>query len=295
MPRSRAPATPTVGVFIDQDAARTRIMNETFVRNAIVTGDIRTAYLPVSELFVDNSYQRHPQDKINRIAAAWDDRKCGFLRVSYRQDVGKFAVIDGQNRMLAAKQLGKVSLPCQIYTDLTVAQEAELFATQSVNCTLVSSYDKFRAELVAGNPSAVALNQICDSFGIRIYKAAPSVTGVLRGLEKAKDLYASYGQNCLMWIFRIIHDCGWHNVEGAYGSKMIRALGTVYANHRSSEDSLTRARVGLTTLFEPISPRLIEAKAQTSYITLKSSAALVTWLERWLETGPDGRRQMIHD
>ena len=52
---------------------------------------------------------------------------------------------------------------------------------------------------------------------------------------------------------------------------------------------------GLTTLFEPISPRLIEAKAQTSYIALKSSAALVTWLERWLETGPDGRRQMIHD
>ena len=75
-------------------------------RNAVRLGEKKFALIPVTEMFVDTTYQRLVQSKAPKIAKEWDDRKCKMLEISYREDIDKYAIIDGQNRWTAAKMIG---------------------------------------------------------------------------------------------------------------------------------------------------------------------------------------------
>jgi hypothetical protein len=168
--------------------------------------------VPIEKLFLDNAYGRHLSDKnLNRLRNGWSLHKMGTLYVSLRSD-GRYAVIDGWHRKTIAQEYGVEALPCYVYLDLSLADEAalyEAFGTVFTQSPLV----KFRARLVAGDPVAVDIDRVVHEAGLRINYTAHNVIGVNRtakdigGVVGIEMIYRGYGRDHLLRVLTIAQ--GW--------------------------------------------------------------------------------------
>ena len=210
----------------------TMTFNEMVNSNAIVIGNKKIGLIPVTEMFVDTTYQRTVQSKVNKISKNWDSNKCAILQVSYRSDVDKYAIIDGQNRWEAAKKAGVTHLLCQIYENLTIKEEAKIFAEQNDNVTRISSADKFKSLLVMDDKICLQIKELCDEFGISIRKtygdSLCKTRKNLNGLVSAQRIVEQHGINCLRWIFTVIEKSGWDLTAKAYTDRSFQVLIAFY-------------------------------------------------------------------
>lgn len=257
----------------------TRAFAETFVKNATHYGEVKTAYLPLSLLYVNEDYQRKPQSHINKIAANFDENKCGFLLVSYDKPRGGFSIVDGQHRYLAAKQAGVQNLPCQILENIDSKQEALVFAAQNENVVRISVYDKFRARVFAGDPTACAVKRICNSYGISTRKQNKQNEANIKSLELAEKIYSIYGESGLRWVLEIIQNSGWNLLHGAYGSNVLTAMKNIYQKYSGAADEVA---VILPKMLRPLTPDLVEAKAKLKYVSHGPRAAMFKLLDDML-------------
>lgn len=123
--------------------------------------------LPVDDLFIDSMYQR-PFDagRVAQMSNNWDWLGCGTLAVSMRQD-GKFAVLDGQQRLGAIRLQGYKEAPCRVYVDLTQMQEAALFELLNKN-KKPGFNDLFKSRLMRGEEVAKMINLACENVGYHL-------------------------------------------------------------------------------------------------------------------------------
>lgn len=129
--------------------------------------DIR--HLPVNSLNIDPLVQRALiPARVKHLAKTFDLGKTGILKVSLRGD-GKYYVIDGQHRVEGARAAGhgEAKVKCEVYRDLSRADEALYFLAEN-DVRAVSSLDKFRVGLTAGDPDCLAVNALVESFGLRV-------------------------------------------------------------------------------------------------------------------------------
>ena len=173
-------------------------------------------WIDKSELQVDRTYQRSNEyrAKILRLASDWKWESCGAISVMRRDD-GRFMVVDGQNRTLAAWHRSDIKeLPCMVFESKGLEHEAESFIEINTNRKPVSAITKFRARVVAGHVSALEINQIleenflilradgkgagfinCISACERIYRQSPArlklVLGLCTQLTNAKSIAVS--------------------------------------------------------------------------------------------------------
>lgn len=226
--------------------------NQMTNRNAVRLGEKKFALIPVTELFVDTTYQRLVQSKAPKIAKEWDDRKCKMLEISYREDIDKYAIIDGQNRWTAAKMIGITHLHCQIYENLSIEEEARIFAEQNDNVTRIASADKFKSLLVMGNETCLLIKNLCDEFGISIRKtygdSLCKTRKNLNGLISAQRIVEQYGINCLRWIFEVIEKSGWDLTAKAYTDRSFQVLIAFY-KARCNKDTFASDTANLITLY----------------------------------------------
>jgi hypothetical protein len=106
----------------------------------------------------------------------------GELVVS-RRDSGEHAVVDGQTRAAAIRELAAAGqipgqVPCLVYSGLTQADEASLFVRLQRERRGMHSYERFRAAVVAGEPEAVAIKALCDRLGYRLGQQATELSAV---------------------------------------------------------------------------------------------------------------------
>lgn len=123
--------------------------------------------LPIDQLTVDSAYQRPLTSFVKRIEKGWNPALVGTLIVSQRKP-GRYAVVDGQTRMEGAKLNGVHELPCLVYEDLTRAQEADLFALLQTERRGMVAANRFRAEVIAKKPDAMAVERIANEAGFTI-------------------------------------------------------------------------------------------------------------------------------
>ena len=230
----------------------TMTFNEMVNSNAIVIGNKKIGLIPVTEMFVDTTYQRTVQSKVNKISKNWDSNKCAILQVSYRSDVDKYAIIDGQNRWEAAKKAGVTHLLCQIYENLTLKEEAKIFSEQNDNVTRISSADKFKSLLVMDDKICLQIKELCDEFGISIRKtygdSLCKTRKNLNGLVSAQRIVEQYGINCLRWIFEVIEKSGWDLTAKAYTDRSFQVLISFY-KARHNKDSFASDTENLINLY----------------------------------------------
>jgi hypothetical protein len=160
--------------------------------------------LPLGRLMIDETYQRSiatqtSQSLIGRIAQQWDWRLCVPLLVSRRAE-GLY-VIDGQHRLEAARRRPDIPyLPCCVSEYGSPADEAATFVAANRKRRAVGRIDTFRAALLAGEPSAVAIVELLKRAGLRLAKSTsannlqPGEVNAVGALERA---LSTHGQALL--------------------------------------------------------------------------------------------------
>lgn len=125
--------------------------------------------LPISSLFVDERAQRAEiGPHLRRLIANFDPAQLGVLTVSTRPG-GRFHLIDGQHRWLAARECGLTDLKvkCEVHQGLSLQDEADLFIARNAQ-RAVSAIDKYQVGLVAKDTECVGVQSVLDRFGYRV-------------------------------------------------------------------------------------------------------------------------------
>lgn len=131
----------------------------------------RLEWLAIADLVIDPLYQRpiSPAGERNiiRIAEGFDWTAFSTVIVAPSGARGKYAIIDGQHRVHAAKLIGLDRVPCQI-VDANQAAQARAFGRVNANLTPVPGPAKFHALLASGDPAAKEVAEIAAEGGATI-------------------------------------------------------------------------------------------------------------------------------
>jgi len=124
----------------------------------------------VCELTIDDgegstNYQR----VVRPMFAFWNWEIYDPIRVGKRHgEVACFHVIDGGRRVRESKRFGISELPAFVQQSGGYASEAKEFMDVAKAKKPLSAMDRHRASVVAGEPRAVAISQVCEKYGIQI-------------------------------------------------------------------------------------------------------------------------------
>lgn len=244
-----------------------RIICETIVKNAMMTGGVMYARVPLHLLNIPE-YQRSRQRYVDKIAAHWDDQKCKAILVSYRD--GKFWVVDGQNRTAAAELVGKEDMFCQILTGKTMQEEFDYYENQ----------DRYEAKVSYGQKVGGG-----SRIGVEPYKTIDNVlrqcgaTSRFHCYKSAIDTYNRDGKLAIMWILNLINDLDWSHAPKGYSRTIFKSLAEVYHKCEQSENPgmvKIAARDVLIRLFKNVKPAQVILDAQNEFPHLDGELAPVT-------------------
>lgn len=262
----------------------TETMAHVVMNNTYELWGKRIASIPVELLELDYAYQRTETGNANKLAENWDDTACEFLLVSFRD--GKFYVIDGQHRMIAAKINGIKSLPCVILTGLTRSEEARRFSVQGVGRKVLTPNDTFKANLECGNTeykevaTDMEIKRICDKYNITITKSNfnPNINPKrLRSISRARIIVNNSGSSCLEWILDAITNSNWEYCTDAYEKDILMLFKTYYTEN---VEDLDVAKEKLIAIMNAITPREFVANAITTFTNYNKNAALKLYLSK---------------
>lgn len=129
-------------------------------------------YIDTDLLNVDERYQR-PENHNHalRIARDWSFMSCGAVIVAERLD-GTLWVVDGQHRVLAAKNRPVEKLPCIVFKSASLKEEAQAFLSANIGRRFVKSIDKHRTAVVAEDATALLIQRLTSELGLEIVASA---------------------------------------------------------------------------------------------------------------------------
>ncbi|MBM0205241.1 ParB N-terminal domain-containing protein [Micromonospora sp. STR1s_5] len=185
-------------------------------------------WIKIADLVVDPAYQRPIVGEGRRNV----DRIARNFRWSYFAPVvvapvegGKFAIIDGQHRTTAAAVVGIESVPCQVVIAPRHEQAAAFKAINGAT-TPINRMALHAAALVANEPGALELTEICASAGVELLRypvplerQSPGQTMAIGALAAASR---RYGRETLVTALQCFTRSS-NNRSGALTARMIKA------------------------------------------------------------------------
>lgn len=146
----------------------------------------------IDDLHIDTMYQRSPCSArvIFEIARNFSWANFGVISVCQREGKNGYWVVDGQQRIIAAKKRGDiVEVPCIIQNVKSIEQEASAFVSINTSRKPVSSIDKFNAAVIANMQPQKDIYNWCLQQQITIGQNADKrnieFTGILLDLWKS--------------------------------------------------------------------------------------------------------------
>lgn len=197
--------------------------------------------LLVDQLFVDDRYQRPVSHFADQIVGDWNPMQVGALIVAERAD-GTFAVVDGQHRLAAARTIGERFLPCVVLREITLEQEAELFAKLQTERRNVRPTQRFRAEVVAGKPRAVFIARELERRDIELTQtsgrmASANSLAAIAALESVYDR----DPDTLVEVLDLLV-AAWPQTRGRFANELIRGVAAfLFAHPQADRPRLLRA------------------------------------------------------
>ncbi len=170
-----------------------------------------TEWIPVSDINIDTTYQRHlSTTKVQAISAHFNEVAAGTLAVSLR-DNGQYYAMDGRHRLAAMKKRGILLAECKVCRGLTVEQEAEIFIFCNTVRKTPDALDVFRARLVAKDPVAEAINGVVERCGLSIQFSFSTISHGKRPLNTIwavtamEDIYKQGKERLLAEVLTLAH------------------------------------------------------------------------------------------
>lgn len=215
--------------------------------SSINVGDATSSveWIPLADVHTDPRVNTRPVDNgwvDRKLSEGFDPDKLGVPIISARPD-GTYVWLDGQNRGSLTRRAGwgDQKIQARVFRGLTVAQEAELFLGHNDNRQVKPVY-KFLAKVTAGDPDAVAINQVVNELGWKIsdYVADRHVTAV-RSLEKihAGDKRSDSdmdGINTVRQTLRVTTEAWGYKAEAATG-QLLQGIGMVFSRYGDAIDT----------------------------------------------------------
>ena len=213
--------------------------------------------ISVDELNIADSYQRTiVPGRVNRIAKNVDQDAFGSLTVGERRD-GTYSVVDGMQRLTAARKLGIVMVPCDVFQSEGQEHEARVFRLKNKERTNVTACALFRAQLVEGDAQTAEIADVVKSVGLSLRfengKAGWPFVKAVVSLEKA---YRKVGKDGLAVVLSIICE-SWFGESDALRGDII--TGMAYFIHKTP--TFDRARLVKRLADKPISALIRAADA----------------------------------
>lgn len=224
------------------------VVAETIVKNSQNYNGVSYASIPLHLLNIP-TYQRQLNSSVAKIAAAWNDKKCGAITVSFRD--GKFYVIDGQHRVAAAKIAGCTNIFSMILTGMSREDEIGMFVNQNQNCKIVSAYDKIYAQSDGNIAPGAELVAMCKEANIKLKNRGSAGPGELACAAVLRNCYDRVGRDGIQWIFDVIRTLGWHTVRLGYSSTVLRTLASLRFQSDDQEklkNQIVERTAGMTPL-----------------------------------------------
>lgn len=261
--------------------------NEGLVRNAypinFIIGDeveysLKIASIPVSEMVVDSFYQRVAGSNVRYLSKNWDSKKCDPLYVSYRD--GKFYIMNGQHRYLAAREKNITYLPCIIRTGLTQKEEAKVFVQQGMGTKKLSVYDTYKGNLLYGEETDTIIEKILTDYGLKVIDTNSRSLSKQKigGITELRTIIKNYKEPSLRWILDIIKECGWNQESNGYDVAVVRMLKTAYVDYYQT-DKLDEVKGIIVNLLKRTNPTKFKTHAMVEYQGLKERRAMIVYLK----------------
>lgn len=225
--------------------------------------DDQLEWLPIEGVRVHHGpplgdgYQRPPKmHQIGDIAKNFDPDKLGTLTASRRDD-GLLYVIDGQQRILAMREIGwgDQNAPFHVYTGLTQADEAKIFRALNGARTLVQAVYLFNAAVSEGDQTAIAITTLLANLGLEV--AFGPKTGNIQAITSVEQIYKVSGAEVLR---STLQTCiaAWGLRATSFKGDLIKALAGLFDNYPTLLD---KAR--LVTVLTRHSPDQYAIRART--------------------------------
>lgn len=220
-----------------------------------------------SELFVDPAVQRTEEAAhVTRLAREWRDEFVGVLIGSRRAD-DKVYILDGFQRVLA--KTNRQAQPdyefvVQVYTGLTVQQEAEIFLAHNRGRKSVSPYARFRVALTAGDPVAVALNEVVTSLGL--FVGTRSTANTLSCISTMERIVGQMGKDIehqaqeLRWVLEMYRSV-WGTTSDYWRTELVEGL-AIFHKKYGTDPHYSDARLLKCLRTATVTQMLAAAKAR---------------------------------
>ncbi len=190
--------------------------------------------------------------------------------VSLRDD-GLYYVVDGQHRIRALQQAGhnEKQILCEVQEGLTEKEEAALFLKLNNGRKAVAAYDKWKAELVARDPSALEIQKIVSAAGLRVTKAPGKnnicAVNALRSVHHSKKNLPSVLSVLSNWA---------EEDTSLYEGQLIKAMAEFLALYPNADRKL------LVKKLQPLSPesvlsRINRQTSKADRIPFRDAAAII--------------------
>lgn len=252
------------------------------MQNTMRVGNKRFAYIPLDLLYVDMRYQRldtSSKAKVNNLAAHWDSNRMDPIRVSAHPDEGRFAVLDGLHRTLAAKINGVSGLEAEILSfetndDQRLLSEATIFATQNDEVETLTPAQKHNANVVRGVKENVALNNVIRKYSIPLKDnkgQGKSAIGTLSGFKEALRITATYGEEMIDDIMNVICSSRWNDEPNGFSNVTLSAIKNVLAAHQDIKEQIIAASI---SYFRTITPNTLLAYGKVNYAVRSDRSAM---------------------
>lgn len=178
----------------------------------------------VEELNIADSYQRTiVPGRVNRIAKNLDQDAFGSLTVGQRRD-GTYWVVDGMQRLTAARKLGIAMVPCDVFESEGQEHEARVFRLKNRERTNVSSVALFRAQLTEGDEQSIAIADVVRKAGLKLGLRDESARWpYIRAVKALERSFQRVGGEGLATAFGILCDA-WPGEDGALQGDMIEGV-----------------------------------------------------------------------
>lgn len=160
-----------------------------------------------SELVIVDDYQKPLDDKrAAKIASNYDPNIANEPKVSYRN--GKYYLFDGQHTVAALilRNGNKhLKITCKVYHDLTVEEEAILFAEQTGYSAKPTPGYRLRALLFAKDKEAEEFKAVTESVGFKLELEGVREKDHIKCINTALRMYRKLGKELYADALAAIH------------------------------------------------------------------------------------------
>lgn len=194
--------------------------------------------ISVDELNISDAYQRTiVPARVNRIAKNLDQDAFGSLTVGQRRD-GSYWVVDGMQRLTAARKLGIAMVPCDVFQSDGQEHEARVFRLKNRERTNVSAVSLFNAQMTEGDPQTLEIAEVVKRAGLKLRLRDEGGQGwpYIKAVKALERSFQRVGPDGLQAVLRVLVE-SWPGEDGALQGDMIEGMSWFVKKHEVFDEA----------------------------------------------------------